>query len=74
MPLAIGTAAPDFRLMSHKRDEISLEDLKGKQSMIVFMPFMVAKTGYCLRVLRDLRGGTFRHRRSAVAVPRSTAL
>jgi peroxiredoxin len=39
MPLAIGTPAPDFRLMSHNRDEISLEDLKGKQSMIVFMPY-----------------------------------
>lgn len=39
MPLAIGAPAPDFRLTSQTRDEIALEDLKGKTSMIVFMPY-----------------------------------
>lgn len=39
MPLAIGTTAPQFRLMSQDREEISLDDLKGKPSMIVFMPY-----------------------------------
>jgi peroxiredoxin len=39
MPLAIGTPAPDFALMSQDREEISLQDLKGSRSMIVFMPY-----------------------------------
>jgi peroxiredoxin (alkyl hydroperoxide reductase subunit C) len=39
MPLAVGNAAPEFRLMSQEREEISLDDLKGKPSLIVFMPY-----------------------------------
>ena len=39
MPLTIGTAAPDFTLVSQTRETISLDDLKGKRSMIVFMPY-----------------------------------
>jgi peroxiredoxin (alkyl hydroperoxide reductase subunit C) len=39
MPLDIGTPAPGFRLMSQAREEMGLEDLKGKPSMLVFMPY-----------------------------------
>ena len=38
MPLTVGTPAPDFTLVSQNRETISLDDLKGKKSMIVFMP------------------------------------
>lgn len=39
MPLTPGTMAPDFTLVSQGREKVSLVDLKGKRSMIVFMPF-----------------------------------
>ncbi len=39
MPLPVGTAAPAFTLVSHDREKISLESLKGKRTMIVFMPY-----------------------------------
>ena len=39
MPLPVGTPAPAFTLVSHHREKVSLEDLKGKRTMIVFMPY-----------------------------------
>jgi peroxiredoxin (alkyl hydroperoxide reductase subunit C) len=39
MPLAIGTTAPEFSLLSQDREEIALDDLRGNRSMIVFMPY-----------------------------------
>lgn len=44
MPLAVGTVAPDFTLVSQNREKISLDDLKGKKSMIVFMPYPHTRT------------------------------
>jgi peroxiredoxin len=39
VPLAVGTNAPAFTLVSQDREKVSLEDLKGRRSMIVFMPY-----------------------------------
>ncbi len=39
MTLTIGSSAPEFRLMSQDREEVSLDDLKGSRAMIVFMPY-----------------------------------
>jgi peroxiredoxin len=39
MPLDVGTPAPPFTLHSHTREQISLEGLKGRPTMIVFMPY-----------------------------------
>jgi peroxiredoxin (alkyl hydroperoxide reductase subunit C) len=39
MPLAVGALAPPFTLHSQNREEISLDGLKGKPSMMVFMPY-----------------------------------
>jgi peroxiredoxin len=44
MTLAVGTPAPGFRLMSQDRVEMSLDDLKGNPSMIVFMPYPHTRT------------------------------
>ena len=44
MPLEVGTTAPEFTLVSQNRERISLDDLKGKKSMIVFMPYPHTRT------------------------------
>jgi peroxiredoxin (alkyl hydroperoxide reductase subunit C) len=44
MPLTVGTSAPNFTLVSQNREKITLEDLKGKKSMIVFMPYPHTRT------------------------------
>ena len=44
MPLAVGTTAPAFNLVSQNRETISLDDVKGKKSMIVFMPYPHTRT------------------------------
>lgn len=44
MPLAVGAQAPDFTLFSQNREKVGLEDLKGKRSMIVFMPYPHTRT------------------------------
>lgn len=56
MPLEIGTAAPDFQLLDTERNPFTLDDLKGRKSLIVFIPFPF--TGICqdeLCALRDDR-------------------
>ena len=45
MSLSVGTPAPAFELLSQNRESVSLEDLKGKKSLIVFIPFPF--TGIC---------------------------
>jgi peroxiredoxin len=42
--MTVGTSAPDFTLVSQDREKITLEDLKGKKSMIVFMPYPHTRT------------------------------
>lgn len=44
MPLTVGAKAPDFTLVSQDREKVSLDDLKGKRSMIVFMPYPHTRT------------------------------
>lgn len=45
MPLAIGTAAPDFSLYDQNREPVTLDDIKGTKALVVFIPFPF--TGYC---------------------------
>jgi peroxiredoxin len=44
MPLEVGTAAPDFTLLNQNREPVSLDDLKGSRSVIVFIPFAFTRT------------------------------
>lgn len=44
MPLEIGTPAPDFTLLNQNREPVSLDDLKGSLSVIVFIPFAFTRT------------------------------
>ncbi len=55
MPLAIGTAAPDFNLIDQAKNEVSLEDLKGGNALVVFIPFPF--TGICDNEGCQLRDG-----------------
>jgi peroxiredoxin len=55
MPLAIGTVAPDFNLYDQNREQISLEDLKGSNALVVFIPFPF--TGHCDNEGCQLRDG-----------------
>jgi peroxiredoxin len=54
MAAEIGTPAPDFELRNIDGETVSLSDLKGRKSLIVFIPFPF--TGNCegeLCALRD---------------------
>ncbi len=44
MPLEIGTQAPEFTLLNQNREPVSLEDLKGSKSVIVFIPYAFTAT------------------------------
>lgn len=44
MALSVGEPAPDFTLRAHDRSEISRDDLLGKPSLVVFMPFAFTRT------------------------------
>ena len=45
MSVAVGSAAPAFSLTDQDKNTVTLDDLKGKKSLIVFIPFPF--TGYC---------------------------
>jgi mycoredoxin-dependent peroxiredoxin len=54
MPAEIGSAAPDFELRNTDGETVSLADLKGRKSLVVFIPFPF--TGTCegeLCAIRD---------------------
>jgi peroxiredoxin (alkyl hydroperoxide reductase subunit C) len=54
MPAEIGSPAPAFELISQDREHVSLNSLKGKNALIVFIPFPF--TGVCdgeVCMLRD---------------------
>ncbi len=53
MSISIGDAAPDFKLKDQDGNEFSLGDLKGRKSLIVFIPFPF--TGNCEGELCDIR-------------------
>lgn len=58
MPLAIGAKAPDFTLYDQNKEQVSLSDLAGHKSLIVFIPFPF--TGHCDNegcAIRDGLGG-----------------
>ncbi len=44
MSLEVGTAAPEFTLLNQDREPVSLDDLKGAKSVIVFIPFAFTRT------------------------------
>ena len=48
-----GTKAPDFKLLNHKREEISLAGLAGKNVVLAFFP--AAFTGVCEKELCTFR-------------------
>jgi peroxiredoxin len=45
MAAEIGAPAPDFTLLDQARNPVSLDDLKGHKSLVVFIPFPF--TGIC---------------------------
>ncbi|MDX1450127.1 MAG: redoxin domain-containing protein, partial [Acidimicrobiia bacterium] len=52
--LDVGTKAPDFSLPNQHREAVTLDDLKGSKSLVVFIPFPF--TGTCeaeLCMIRD---------------------
>jgi mycoredoxin-dependent peroxiredoxin len=42
--LELGQVVPDFKLRAHDRSELTRNDLVGKRSLIVFMPFAFTRT------------------------------
>ena len=45
MSITVGSAAPDFALTDQDKNTVTLDDLKGRKSLIVFIPFPF--TGIC---------------------------
>jgi peroxiredoxin len=45
MSVTVGSPAPSFTLVDQDKNTVALEDLKGKKSLIVFIPFPF--TGIC---------------------------
>jgi peroxiredoxin len=45
MPLSVGDPAPDFTLYNIDRETVSLDDLRGGNALVVFIPFPF--TGTC---------------------------
>jgi peroxiredoxin len=44
VPLETGTPAPEFTLLNQNREPVTLDDLKGSRSVIVFIPFAFTRT------------------------------
>lgn len=44
MTVEIGATAPHFELRNQRRENVSLEDLKGSKITLVFIPFAFTKT------------------------------
>ena len=53
MPATIGQPAPDFELRNIGGDSVSLQDLAGRKSLVVFIPFPF--TGNCESELCTIR-------------------
>lgn len=53
MSIAPGQAAPDFTLIDQHKNPVSLQDLMGRKSLIVFIPFPF--TGVCEGELCTIR-------------------
>jgi mycoredoxin-dependent peroxiredoxin len=44
MPAEIGSPAPDFTLLNHDRSAMSLTDLRGRRTLLVFIPLPFTRT------------------------------
>jgi peroxiredoxin len=55
MSLNVGDKAPDFKLFSSEKEEVSLENYKGKNLIIQFFP--AAFTGVCTAQMCEMRDG-----------------
>ena len=53
MPLKTGDQAPDFKLYSSDKAEVSLSDFRGKNVVLLFFP--AAFTGVCTKELCGIR-------------------
>lgn len=53
MSLKVGDIAPDFKLYSSEKQEVSLSDFKGKNVVVLFFP--LAFTGVCTTELCNVR-------------------
>ena len=53
MPAEIGAPAPDFTLYDQHRNEVSLESLQGRKTLVVFIPFPF--TGLCSAEACEIR-------------------
>lgn len=53
MALAIGQAAPDFSLFDSDKNNVNLNDFKGKNVLVLFFP--LAFTGVCTAELCSIR-------------------
>lgn len=53
MAAAVGSPAPQFTLFDQNRNPVALESLKGRKTLVVFIPFPF--TGVCDGELCDLR-------------------
>ena len=53
MPATIGQPAPDFTLRDQQNNQVSLADLRGQKSLLVFIPFPF--TGTCQSELCAIR-------------------
>lgn len=53
MTLSVGTSAPEFTLRNQHRERVSLADLSGSRTAIVFIPFAFTKT--CQGELCEIR-------------------
>jgi peroxiredoxin (alkyl hydroperoxide reductase subunit C) len=59
MPAQVGSLAPAFSLMDQDRNTVSLDDFKGKKTVVMFIPFPF--TSIC-----DSEGCTIRDRLAAL--------
>lgn len=66
MALQIGAEAPEFSLRSQHREKVSLDDLKGSRSVIVFMPFAFTRT--CQGEMCEIRDNLHRFKEGAAKV------
>jgi mycoredoxin-dependent peroxiredoxin len=55
MAAEIGAPAPDFTLLNHDRTPVSLSELRGKKTLVVFIPFPFTRV--CTSELCSIRDG-----------------
>lgn len=56
MQIKAGDTAPDFKLKSHKFENVSLSDFKGKKNVVILF-FPLVNTSVCEKELCSLRDG-----------------